>query len=111
MLEALQEELLVPKKPAHLKFMHGITIVCSYRHFIANIGPDRIQQAAYLTVDDKQRIVDHVKIGRTLLQAMKNDSSFEYSLFDVITHLNYGIEQMTDMKYFVIITNNEINDY
>jgi len=52
---------------------------------------DRIQQAAYAMIEEKDRNATHLKIGRTLLTKMSNEE-FEENLFDVLNHINAGRE-------------------
>jgi PAS domain S-box-containing protein len=56
---------------------------------------DRVQQAAYALIDESQKQVVHLQIGRNLLEKMSPEQLSEW-LFKVVDHLNYGIELITD---------------
>ena len=52
---------------------------------------DRVQQAAYLLIPNDQKQATHLKIGNLLLQNF-SDIEREEKLFDIVGHLNVGIE-------------------
>ena len=52
---------------------------------------DRVQQAAYSLIPDNQKQATHLKIGQLLLQS-SSDIEIEEKLFDIVGHLNLGIE-------------------
>ena len=52
---------------------------------------DRVQQAAYSLIPDDQKPATHLKIGQLLLQNL-SESQIEEKLFDIVGHLNIGIE-------------------
>jgi PAS domain S-box-containing protein len=56
---------------------------------------DRIQQAAYSLIPDKQRAELHLRIGRALLASMAGDQLAEH-LFDVANQLNQGATRLID---------------
>ena len=70
----LDEDLLVQKH----RFLH-----------------DRVQQAAYNLIDEAQRHAVHLKIGRNLLQKAAPTKLSDF-LFEIVDHLNYGIERVTN---------------
>ncbi|MBW4428932.1 MAG: AAA family ATPase [Nostoc desertorum CM1-VF14] len=75
-LSELDENLLVQE----YKFLH-----------------DRVQQAAYALIDESHKQVVHLEIGRNLLEKTLPDQLFE-RLFEIVDHLNYGIELVTDQQ-------------
>jgi predicted ATPase/tRNA A-37 threonylcarbamoyl transferase component Bud32 len=58
---------------------------------------DRVQQAAYTLIDDSQKQVVHLQIGRSLLEKTLPEQITE-RLFEIVDHLNYGIELVTDQS-------------
>jgi PAS domain S-box-containing protein len=73
-LSELDENLLVQEH----KFLH-----------------DRIQQAAYALIDESQKQVVHLQIGRNLLEKTLSERLSE-RLFEIVDHLNHGIELVTN---------------
>jgi len=69
-LSDLDEELLIED----YKFLH-----------------DRIQQAAYILIDDEQKKAVHLQIGRLLLQNTSSDELLE-NIFEIIDQFNLGID-------------------
>jgi len=53
-------------------------------------GHDRIQQAAYALIDEAQKKVVHLQIGRLLLQNTVPEALSE-KLFEIVDHLNVGV--------------------
>ncbi|GAA6133305.1 AAA family ATPase [Oceaniserpentilla sp. 4NH20-0058] len=56
---------------------------------------DRIQQAAYSLLDDKNKEQTHLKIGRLLL-INASESQQKEKLFDITNHLNLGVHFIED---------------
>ncbi|MBN3871486.1 ATP-binding sensor histidine kinase [Nostoc sp. JL33] len=52
---------------------------------------DRVQQAAYSLIPDEQKTATHLQIGH-LLQQNLSEIELEEKLFDLVGHLNLGIE-------------------
>jgi PAS domain S-box-containing protein len=52
---------------------------------------DRVQQAAYALIDELQRQMVHLQIGRNLLEKALPERLSD-KLFEIVDHLNYGIE-------------------
>ena len=75
-LSELDEDLLVQ----NYKFLH-----------------DRVQQAAYTLIDDSQKQVVHLQIGRSLIEKTLPEQITE-RLFEIVDHLNHGIELITDQS-------------
>ncbi|MBW4448142.1 MAG: AAA family ATPase [Spirirestis rafaelensis WJT71-NPBG6] len=73
-LSELDENLLVQE----YKFLH-----------------DRVQQAAYALIDESQKQIVHLQIGRNLLGKTLPERLSD-RLFEIVDHLNHGIELVTD---------------
>ncbi|PHJ59219.1 hypothetical protein VF14_16795 [Nostoc linckia z18] len=93
--KALQEGLILPISEVY-KFYQPSTLSsevpehntfnCAYRFL-----HDRVQQAAYSLIPDNQKQATHLKIGQLLLQG-NSQSEQEERLFDIVGHLNLGVE-------------------
>ncbi|MBW4567376.1 MAG: PAS domain S-box protein [Tolypothrix carrinoi HA7290-LM1] len=55
---------------------------------------DRVQQAAYALIDEPQKQVVHLQIGRNLLEKTSPEQRSE-RLFEIVDHLDRGIEFVT----------------
>ncbi|MEH2024063.1 AAA family ATPase [Nostoc sp.] len=73
-LSELDENLLIQK----YKFLH-----------------DRVQQASYTLIDESQKQIVHLQIGRNLLGKILPERLSD-RLFEIVDHLNHGIELVTD---------------
>ncbi len=58
---------------------------------------DRVQQAAYSLIPDDQKQATHLKIGQLMLQN-SSDIEREEKLFDIVGHLNQGIELINQLS-------------
>ncbi|WP_341528421.1 AAA family ATPase [Nostoc sp. UHCC 0302] len=56
---------------------------------------DRVQQAAYVLIDESHKQVVHLQIGRNLLKEAFADR-LSNRLFKIVDHLNHGIELITN---------------
>ena len=56
---------------------------------------DRVQQASYTLIDESQKQVVHLQIGRNLLEKTLPERLSD-RLFEIVDHLNHGIELVTD---------------
>ncbi|HYO74075.1 MAG TPA: serine/threonine-protein kinase PknK, partial [Archangium sp.] len=75
---ALQEELLVRADAERYRFSH-----------------DRIQQAAYALIPERERTAVHLRVGRLLLERLSAEELRE-RLFEVVGHLNMGVSLIRD---------------
>jgi predicted ATPase/signal transduction histidine kinase/tRNA A-37 threonylcarbamoyl transferase component Bud32 len=60
-------------------------------------GHDRIQQAAYALIDEQQKKAVHLQIGRLLLQKASLKALSD-EIFEIIDHLNAGVELVTSQE-------------
>ncbi|MBW4629367.1 MAG: PAS domain S-box protein [Brasilonema octagenarum HA4186-MV1] len=58
---------------------------------------DRVQQAAYALIDDEQKTTLHLEIGHLLLQNTSADALLD-GLFEIVDHLNLGLELVTHQQ-------------
>jgi PAS domain S-box-containing protein len=58
---------------------------------------DRIQQAVYSLIDESHKQVVHLQIGRNLLEKILPERLSE-RLFEIVDHLNHGIELVTEQS-------------
>jgi predicted ATPase/signal transduction histidine kinase/CheY-like chemotaxis protein len=56
---------------------------------------DRVQQAAYALIDEAQKQTVHLQIGRNLLRKTLPEGLSD-RLFEIVDHLNHGIELVTE---------------
>ncbi|WP_373534946.1 AAA family ATPase [Microcoleus sp.] len=94
--KALQEGLILPQSEvykfyvgAEQRISQAISQTVAYRFL-----HDRVQQAAYSLIPDSQKKATHLKIGQ-LLQQNSSEIEQEEKLFDIVGHLNRGIELIT----------------
>lgn len=83
LLTAIQTELIQP-----LSELDEDLLVQEYKFL-----HDRVQQAAYALIDESQKQVVHLQIGRNLL---KKTLPEQEQLFEIVDHLNHGIELISD---------------
>ncbi|MDZ7954813.1 AAA family ATPase [Nostoc sp. DedQUE09] len=58
---------------------------------------DRVQQAAYALIDESQKLGVYLQIGRNLLEKTSPEQRAE-RLFEIVDHLNYGTELITEQS-------------
>ncbi|WP_414625076.1 AAA family ATPase [Calothrix sp. CCY 0018] len=96
--KALQEGLILPTTEVYKFFqsedannnenlaLSGEQLSVQYKFL-----HDRIQQAAYSLIPDEDKKHTHIKIGKLLLENT-SETEKEEKIFDIVNHLNYGIE-------------------
>ncbi|MBF0119810.1 MAG: response regulator [Desulfobacterales bacterium] len=87
LFEALKENLILPIDNSY-KF---ISIFNVHLNIPYRFSHDRIQQAAYSMIEESDKKKLHFKIGRLLLNNL-NEEAQEEKLFDIVNHLNFGID-------------------
>jgi len=93
---ALREGLILPQSDAYKFFQDwkngtektdAVTVNYRFLH-------DRVQQAAYSLIPPERKSLTHYDIGYILLDKLSG-SEREESIFDIVGHLNLGIELIT----------------
>ena len=84
LLAAIQAGLIQP-----LSKLNEDLLVQEYK-----FSHDRVQQAAYTLIDESQKQVVHLQIGRNLLEKTLPEK-VSARLFEIVDHLNQGIELVT----------------
>nr|MDZ8016259.1 PAS domain S-box protein [Nostoc sp. ZfuVER08] len=84
LLEAIQAGLIQP-----LSELDEDLLVQKYK-----FSHDRVQQAAYALIDESHKQVVHLQIGRKLLEKTSPEQRSD-RLFEIIDHLNQGLELVT----------------
>lgn len=87
LLAAIQAELIQP-----LSELDENLLVQAYKFL-----HDRVQQAAYALIDESQKQVVYLQIGRNLLKKTLPEQQSE-RLFEIVDHLNHGIELISDQS-------------
>ncbi|MEG4503386.1 AAA family ATPase [Microcoleus sp. F6_B4] len=97
--KALQEGLVIPTTKIYKFFTQSD----SDEVFKASANPtyrflhDRVQQAAYSLIPDELKTATHLKIGLLLLENLSK-IELEEKLFDLVGHLNLGIELIAQSR-------------
>jgi predicted ATPase/signal transduction histidine kinase len=97
--KALQEGLVIPTTKIYKFFTQSDNeeIIKASANPTYRFLHDRVQQAAYSLIPLNQKQATHVKIGQ-LLQQNLSEIETEEKLFDIVGHLNLGIELITQTK-------------
>ncbi|MDP8935555.1 MAG: serine/threonine-protein kinase PknK, partial [Cyanobacteriota bacterium] len=97
--KALQEGLILPESEVYKFFADDGE---SPQLAVANCQlptykflHDRVQQAAYSLIPGHAKQSTHLKIGRLLLSNTPENEK-EYRIFDIVNHLNIGVELIVD---------------
>ncbi len=78
--DAVEETLLLPLQDNRYSFFH-----------------DRVQQAAYSLIPEKERTAVHLKIGRLLLDQTAS-STLDDQLFDIVNHFNLSTDLISNRE-------------
>ncbi|MEG4346965.1 AAA family ATPase, partial [Microcoleus sp. A003_D6] len=95
--KALQEGLILPQGEIYKFYVEQDNLaVTSQESQTATYKflHDRVQQAAYSLIPEAQKQVTHLKIGQLLLDSCSQVEQ-EEKLFDIVRHLNEGLELIT----------------
>lgn len=98
---ALRAELILPINESYKYFWETMEIASSEESDTTEQIPtyaflhDRVQQAAYSLIAEKDRAKFHLKIGRKLLEII-SEEDLEEHIFAVADHLNLGSSLMKD---------------
>ncbi|MBD1842590.1 AAA family ATPase [Cyanobacteria bacterium FACHB-63] len=93
LLPAIEEGLVLPTSGLTLASedlidTHLVSLEFRFLH-------DRVQQAAYALIDDSSKQATHLQIGRLLWQNTPPETLSE-KIFEIVDHLNLGIELITN---------------
>ncbi|WP_094676191.1 AAA family ATPase [Hydrocoleum sp. CS-953] len=96
---ALSEGLILPGDETY-KFYQGeqddnLPEIKDLETPIYHFLHDRVQQAAYSLIPEKNKQKTHLKIGRLLLKNAV-DEELEEKIFEIVNQLNYGVELITE---------------
>lgn len=89
--KALEEGLIQPLHTSY-RFQKDADLNSEF-----TFSHDRIQQAAYSLLEDKEKQYLHFKIGR-ILKANTKKEELEHNIFDIVTHLNLSRQLIKDEK-------------
>lgn len=86
--QPLNESLILPLTENYLyvEFTENLHVVYKFIH-------DRVQQSSYELLNKDEKISNHIKIGRLLLEK-SSEQEIEDNLFTIIGHLNKGINHL-----------------
>ena len=91
--EALRAGAVLPVDENY-KFMHSPAVLKIRYKFLH----DRVQQAAYVLIDDDIKPGLHLKIGRLLLARYREEGHEKEKIFVFLNHLNSGAGLITDRE-------------
>ncbi|MFN6515129.1 MAG: AAA family ATPase [Nostoc sp. CreGUA01] len=94
-LPAIQEGLILPLSDLEItpeEIINARLIIFSFRFL-----HDRVQQAAYALILEEHKKQVHLKIGQLLFQNT-SATELEEKIFDIVNHLNSGIELINDFN-------------
>jgi predicted ATPase/signal transduction histidine kinase/DNA-binding NarL/FixJ family response regulator/tRNA A-37 threonylcarbamoyl transferase component Bud32 len=92
LLPTIEEGLVLPTSESTLTpdliDTHLVSLESKFLH-------DRVQQAAYALIDDSSKQATHLQVGRLLRQDTSPETLPE-KIFEIVDHLNLGIDLITD---------------
>jgi len=94
--KALQEGLIIPQSEIYKFYVGESDLEPTTQHQTLNYKflHDRVQQAAYSLIPEDKKQATHLKIGQ-LLQQNFSGTAREEKLFDIVGHLNLGLDLIT----------------
>ncbi|HEY9848963.1 MAG TPA: AAA family ATPase [Leptolyngbyaceae cyanobacterium] len=109
--KALQEGLIIPTTEIYKFFQsyinndnHEFTDVSEHVTVSYKFLHDRIQQAAYVLIPDRDRKATHLKIGQLLLEKTVA-AEREAKIFDLVNQLNIGSDLITETEKQIELAN------
>lgn len=93
LLPILNDGFILPSSSLELSHEEIQSSQLLIRHFV--FSHDRVQQAAYALINAAQKQTMHLQIGRLLLNNTP-EHELEDKVFDIIEHLNEGIELLAN---------------
>ncbi|MGF1975926.1 MAG: trifunctional serine/threonine-protein kinase/ATP-binding protein/sensor histidine kinase [Nostoc sp. CmiSLP01] len=95
LLPAIQESLILPLSDLEItseEVINARLVIFSFRFL-----HDRVQQAAYALILKEHKKQVHLKIGQLLFQNT-SATELEEKIFDIVNHLNSGVELIDDLN-------------
>jgi predicted ATPase/signal transduction histidine kinase len=102
LLPAIQEGLVLPISELEITPEEIIDAPLIILNF--NFLHDRVQQAAYATIPEEHKKEVHLKIGQLLLKNT-TEEKLEEKVFNLVNHLNIGVELIDDLEQKVKLSN------
>lgn len=105
--EVLQEELITPLDGSY-KYISSSPPDFKADHGYGEVGPmyrflhDRVQQAAYLLIEERNRAQVHLKIAREMVTTTPEEG-VEENIFNIVDQFNLSTELITDAEERVIV--------
>src|SRR6476661_7631993 len=102
LLPAIQEDLVLPISDLEFtpeQIINSPIIILAFKFL-----HDRVQQAAYGTIPEEHKKEVHLKIGQLLLKNT-TEEELEEKVFDLVNHLNIGVELIDNLEQKVKLSN------
>ena len=58
---------------------------------------DRVQQAANSLLSEEEKMSNHLRIGKSLMEGMEKEKIQE-NIFEIVNHLNYGLDSLESLE-------------